>query len=120
MKVLQINTVSGYGSTGRIVLDLTNEMVKQGNDAYISYGHKDSSYQNSFRIGTFLENKLHNVLSRIFDRQGFFTSRGTKKLIKHIVEINPDIIHLHNLHGNYININILFEFFKMRSFFNCS
>ena len=110
MKVLQVNTVSGYGSTGRIVIDLTNEMVKQGNEAFIAYGQKDSTYKNIFRVGSFLENKWHNILSRIFDRQGFFTSRGTKKLIKHIVEINPDIIHLHNLHGNYININILFKF----------
>ena len=110
MRVLQINTVSGYGSTGRIVVDLSNEMFKQGNSAYISYGQKDSSYKNSFRIGSFLENKCHNILSRLFDKQGFFTSSGTKKLIKYIVEINPDIIHLHNLHGNYININFLFEF----------
>lgn len=110
MKVIQINTVSGYGSTGRIVVDLTNEIVKHGNAAFIAYGQKDSSYTNSFRIGTSLENKWHNILSRVFDRQGFFTIRGTKKLIKHIVEINPDIIHLHNLHGNYININILFKF----------
>ncbi|QBO59675.1 glycosyltransferase [Chryseobacterium salivictor] len=110
MKVLQINTVSGYGSTGRIVVDLTKEMVKQGNEAFISYGQKDSKYKNSFRIGTFLENKCHNILSRIFDRQGFYTSRGTNKLIKYINEINPDIVHLHNLHGNYININILFKF----------
>ena len=110
MKVLQINTVYGYGSTGRIVADLTKEINGQGYDAFVAYGQRDSSYSNSFKIGTVIENHIHNLLSRLLDKQGLFSTRGTRKLIKYIVKIKPDVIHLHNLHGNFVNINILFNY----------
>ena len=110
MKVLQINTVSGTGSTGRIVTDLATELNKQGDLCDIAYGQYNSTYTNSYKIGSKIENHLHNIGSRLFDKQGFFSSAGTEKLIAHIKINKPDIIHLHNLHGNYLNITILFNF----------
>jgi glycosyltransferase involved in cell wall biosynthesis len=55
---------------------------------------------------------MHVLLTRIFDKHGFGSVRATKKFINQIVEIDPDVIHLHNLHGYYINIEILFEYLK--------
>ncbi len=110
MKVLQINTVSGYGSTGSICEDIANVLESQGHECYIAYGQLTTSYPKSFKIGTVIENHLHNLGSRIIGKQGYFTKNGTNKLIQYIKEVNPDVIHLHNLHGNYLNLEILLDY----------
>lgn len=110
MKVLMINSVCGYGSTGSICVDIATVLEEQGNECYIAYGQGSTTYPKSFKIGTVVENHLHNIGSRVTGKQGYFTTNGTKKLIRFIKEINPDVIHLHNLHGNYLNLEILFEY----------
>ena len=111
MKVLQINTVSGFGSTGRTCSEISEALREQGHQAYIAYGQRTSLLNGrSFKIGTKLENHYHNVYSRIWGKQGYQTKNGTKKLINYIESINPDVIHLDNLHGNYLNLEILFNY----------
>ena len=110
MKVLMINSVSGYGSTGSICVDIAMELERQGHECFIAYGQISRGYHNEFKIGTTLENHLHNVGSRLLGKQGYFTKHGTKKLVAFIKDYNPDVIHLHNLHGNYLNLEILFEY----------
>lgn len=110
MKVLMINSVSGFGSTGSICVDIALELEKQGHECYIAYGQISRGYKNEFKIGTRLENHLHNVGSRVWGKQGYFTKNGTKKLVEFIKQYNPDVIHLHNLHGNYVNLEVLFEY----------
>jgi putative colanic acid biosynthesis glycosyltransferase len=110
MKVLMINTVSGHGSTGSICTDVASVLEKEGHECYIAYGQLFTNYEKSFKIGTKLENHLHNLGSRLFGKQGYFTKRGTNKLITYINEVDPDVIHLHNLHGNYLNLEILFKY----------
>ncbi len=112
MKVLMINTVAGYGSTGSICEDIANVLEQQGHECYIAYGQLSTSYHKSFKIGTRIENHLHNVGSRLIGKQGYFSKKGTKHLISYIENIKPDVIHLHNLHGNYLNLQILFKFLK--------
>ena len=106
MKVLMINTVSGYGSTGSICIDIASVLENGGYECCIAYGQGTTTYKNSFKIGTKVENHLHNLGSRLFGKQGYFTKRGTNKLITYIKEVDPDVIHLHNLHGNYLNLEI--------------
>ncbi|WP_291122093.1 glycosyltransferase [Empedobacter sp. UBA7620] len=113
MKVLMINSVSGYGSTGSICEDIANVLEQQGHECYIAYGQLSTSYHKSFKIGTRIENHLHNVGRRLIGKQGYYTKRGTTKLIDFIKEYNPDVIHLHNLHGNYLNLEILFDFLNL-------
>lgn len=110
MKVLMINSVSGYGSTGSICEDIATVLEKQGHKCYIAYGQLFTSYPKSFKIGTKLENHIHNIGSRILGTQGYFSRNGTKNLISYIENVKPDIIHLHNLHGNYLNLKVLFEY----------
>lgn len=113
LKVLQINSVCGIGSTGRIVTDIHNILVEQGYDSYIAYGRsKAFNCNNTVKIGNKLDNYFHAAKTRIFDLHGFGSKTATKIFIKKIEEINPDIIHLHNIHGYYLNIEILFEFLK--------
>ena len=115
MKVLQINTVCGILSTGRICADLAEVLESQGYECKIAYGRMSvpEKYQKyAIKIGNRFTIKLDAALTRLFDNAGFNSYFSTKKFIKKIRDYNPDVIHLHNLHGYYINIKVLFEFLK--------
>lgn len=110
MKVLQIN-IFGNLSTGRIAVDIYRTLISEGYQGVIAFARNsvpdDVPY---IKIGNNLGVYCDGVLTRLTDRAGFFSQKATRKLIKEIQEYNPDIIHLHNLHGYYINVEVLFEF----------
>lgn len=111
MKVLQINSVCGYGSTGRIAVDLYHTLKQNGHDSMIAYGRGSTPEDvNAIRIGSDLNVMVHGVMSRLTDKHGFYSKRATKELICKIKDYDPDIIHLHNLHGYYLNIEELFHY----------
>lgn len=113
MKVVQINTVCGIGSTGRITTDLHNALVERGHECLICYGRGDAPEDfKGYRIGTDLDVHLHALYSRITDRTAFASKRATLELLRKIEEFKPDIVHLHNLHGYYIHFEKLFQYLK--------
>ncbi len=115
MKVLQINTVCGILSTGRICTDIAEVLEQHGHECKIAYGRMNvpEKYQKyAIRIGNDLNTKIEGLKTRLFDNAGFNSKMATKKFLKWIEEYNPDIIHLHNLHGYYINVELLFKFLK--------
>lgn len=113
MKVLLLNSVSGFGSTGRICTDIASNLEKKGFEYLIVYGRGESPVQfNSIKIGGNINNYTHVLKTRIFDNHGFNSKRQTLKLVKLIEDYNPDVIHLHNLHGYYLNLSVLFEYLK--------
>lgn len=113
MKILQINSVCGVGSTGRIATDLYKVLEEQGHECKIAYGRGEAPEGiNSIKIGTNLDNYAHVFKTRVFDKHGFGSVNSTKKFIEEVKEYDPDIIHLHNIHGYYINIEILFNYLK--------
>src|SRR5690554_6445846 len=113
MKVLQVNSVCGIGSTGRIATDINNILIEQGHESYIAYGRDlPKNCENAIRIGTKIDNYTHVAKTRLLDKHGFGSIKATKEFINKVIDINPDIIHLHNIHGYYINIEILFDYLK--------
>ena len=110
MKVLLINTVSGYGSTGRLTVDIARALQERGDKAFIAYGQGYTDFDHAFKVGGRLENHLHNIGSRFLGKQGYFSKSGTLDLVNYIETVEPDVIHLGNLHGNYLNLRILFEY----------
>ena len=113
MKVLQINSVCGIRSTGRICTDIAEVLEQQGHECKIAYGRESvpEKYQKfAIRIGKDTNVKLDGIKTRFFDNAGFNSANATKRFISWIKEYAPDIIHLHNLHGYYIHIGLLFEF----------
>ena len=113
MRVLQINSVCGIGSTGRIATDIHDILIGQGHESYIAYGRDLSrNCDTSIRIGNKIDNYLHVALTRVFDKTGFGSKKATLEFIKKIKVLDPDIIHLHNIHGYYINIELLFDYLK--------
>lgn len=111
MRVLQINSVYGKLSTGRIAADLVNVMNQENIEAYVAT--LDTTVK-SPRVYSMSENSLYSksniLLTRLFGRHGFYNRYSTKKLLRHIDSVAPDIIHLHNIHGHYINIKMLFDY----------
>ncbi|MGH1757822.1 glycosyltransferase [Enterococcus gallinarum] len=117
MKVLFINTVGGIGSTGKICVDLYNEISKEGNNCCIAFGRGTLSNDfTQYKIGGRLNVYSHLLASRILDNNGLSSKVATKKFIKFIESFNPDIINIHNLHGYYLNYKILFDFLKTKKY----
>lgn len=113
MKVFQINTVCGVGSTGRIATDLYHVLKKEGHSCCIAYGRgKAPADVDSYKIGSTADFYLHTFFSRFTDGEGLFSEGATRGLLKKIQKYDPDIIHLHNIHGHYLNYPILFRFLK--------
>ena len=116
MKVLFINGVCGFRSTGKICADLADRLEETGHEAKIAYGRESyvpEQYQKyAVRIGKDIDLKLHAISARLFDNSGFGSVNATKIFLKGLEEYNPDIIHLHNIHGYYVNIELLFNYLK--------
>ena len=111
MKLLQINSVANIGSTGRIAEQIGQAAMKAGWESYIAYGREAGQSQSHLiKIGSQLDVMWHGVVTRLFDRHGLASKRATKKFVSQIKEIQPDIIHLHNIHGYYLNYEVLFEY----------
>lgn len=116
MRVLIINSVCGHGSTGKICGDIAEQLIRQGHECKIAYGRSgeipEHLSQYSYRIGNDFEVKLHGLKTRLFDTHGFGSTNATKQFVSWVKEYNPDVIHLHNLHGYYIDVEVLFDFLK--------
>ena len=115
MKILMINTVCGITSTGRICTDLAQALDKEGHEVKIAYGREpvpDQFSKYAVRIGADLDVKIHGLKTRFFDKTGFGSKKSTIEFIEFVREYNPDIIHLHNIHGYYINMEVLFKYLK--------
>ncbi|VEU79986.1 glycosyltransferase [Haploplasma axanthum] len=115
MRVLQINSVCGFGSTGKIMVDIHNLLIENGHESLMFYGrNKASGVDEKYakRFNSKLDILYHTFLTRFFDKHGFGSKRSTRKMIKEIEKFNPDIIHIHNIHGYYLNIELLFNYFK--------
>jgi len=110
-KILQINTVCASGSTGWIVEKNGHSAIIHGWESYIAFGRWSSKSGSCLiRIGSKTNILYHVLLTRILDKHGLGSVKSTYKFINQIERINPDIIHLHNIHGYYLNIKILFKY----------
>lgn len=110
MKIVQINAVYEYSSTGRIVKELSNYISRSGHKSYVFCTNIVDTKNNIFCMGTKLGRKIHAILSRITGLQGYFSTISTYKVLRQLSKISPDIVHLHNLHANYINVNLLLDY----------
>lgn len=113
MKIVEINTVNGTGSTGKIAVALYKLAENNSYTPYIAYGRgKSPEGIQGFKIGNICDFGIH-VLSNFFlGNSGFASKYVTKKFLKWLDTVQPDILHLHNLHGFYIHIGMLFDYIK--------
>lgn len=114
MKLLQINSTLNTTSTGRIAEEIGLRAIERGYESYAAcYRLGDGgSSSNVLEIGSSIDRYLHGIKTRVFDRHGFGSIGATGELVETIRKINPDVIGLHNLHGYYLNIEVLFNYLK--------
>ncbi|MBR5912355.1 MAG: glycosyltransferase [Bacteroidales bacterium] len=109
--VLQINSCANWGSTGKIAEQINQAAAHRGWKTYLAYGREVNPSQSELiHVGNKASQAIALAEARLFDNDGLSNRRATQRLVKTIMAIKPDIIHLHNLHGYYINYRILFEY----------
>lgn len=112
MRIAQINVTSEL-STGRIATELCRQAMKRGHQALLCHARGLSpSDVPSLVIGSRLDTCIHAALARLTDRSGFFSRRATRRLVAQLKQYQPDLIHLHNLHGYYLHLPTLFNYLR--------
>lgn len=114
MRILQVNTVYKEKSTGRTCMEVEKALVARGYQCCTAYGVGKKYGGNTYRIDTKLEYYVHNILSQLTGLEGYFSTFATKRLIKFIDQYNPDVVHLRNLHGHYINLPMFFKYLQRK------
>lgn len=118
LTILQINSLN-FGSTGNIMLDIDKKLQEHGHNSLVAYAksrtNKNKKLDNSILIGGIVERNLHIQLASYTGLNGRFSTFGTKRLLKEIDKVKPNVIHLHNLHNCYINLEILFNYVKEKN-----
>lgn len=109
--IFQINVTANWGSTGKISESICCAASHNGWECYVAYGrYANISASNLIKVGNRLDTYIHYAFDRLLDKEGLGSVRATKKLIKQIAAIKPDIVQLHNIHDHYLNYQILFEY----------
>lgn len=114
LKLLQINTCITQ-STGRIAQQIGEKAIDEGWESYIACPARApivASKSKLIKIGSKADQYFHALMTRVFDCCGFLSKYATRQLIKKIDNIKPNVVQLHNLHGYYLNIPILFDYLK--------
>jgi glycosyltransferase involved in cell wall biosynthesis len=117
MKIVHINSTFNKGSTGRILYDIHNLLKENNIITKVFYGRiKQDNDDDIYYFGNKISNLIHGFITRLFDMHGRGSIFYTNQLIRKIKNISPDIVHIHNIHGYYLNYPILFNFFKKSTF----
>lgn len=112
MRIVQINTFP-YKATGNIMMNIHGLLTDAGHESYVVWSRgRKAENDHEIVMDDDLGVKLHGIYTRLTDRTGFASKIATRKLVKRLREIKPDIIHLHNIHGYYINLPLLFNYIK--------
>ena len=111
--IIQVNTYDG-GSTGSIARNIKNQVRQTNGESYFFYGrdsyhHETHLYERKIQTSE-LHTFWHVLVTRLCDKHGLGSRIATHRFVKQIKELKPDIIHLHNIHGYYLNYKILFEY----------
>ena len=112
MKIVQINTTCGVGSTGKICTGISQLLTENFIENYILYSNMTNGYKLGIPCSNAQYIKTQAIKSKLFGGYGFYSKQATQKIIKELERIQPDIIHIHNIHGHDCNIELLFKYFK--------
>lgn len=109
MKYVQINAYSG-GWADSIIFKKHRELVALGDESWVFWGRGNREQDEHLqRIASYPEVCLDALRTRLDGKPGFHSKAVTRRLLKKLDEIDPDVVHLHLLLGYYINVEMLFE-----------
>lgn len=114
-RLLQINPVVRVStSTGRIMQEIGELAMQNGWESYVAYSKGRDGIRtcasHTIPIGNKWDTWMHGLETRLLDRHGLASVSVTYDFIKHLKEISPDIVHIHNIHGYFLNYPVLFEY----------
>jgi glycosyltransferase involved in cell wall biosynthesis len=115
MKIFELNTFCGAGSTGRIAVEIADYAAKQGDQTIIGFGAGEPATGTevyALRIGGKAGRKWHGALRKLMDMEGYGSALATRRLIRFLSQYHPDVVHLHNIHGCYVNHRLLFSYLR--------
>lgn len=112
MKIVQINATCGAGSTGKICVAISNKLSLRETENYILYSSGNSDCPLGIKYAVKRSLKLQTLASRTFGNFGFEARGITKRLVKELEKIKPDIIHIHNIHSHNCNLEVLFDYIR--------
>lgn len=114
MKYLFINSVAGFGSTGRIAAEKCRELMRDGHECVLAFGRDKANCEDiqTIQIGSALDYKIHGIRCRLLDDHGFGSRAATQRFLHWVRKYDPDVIWLHNIHGYYIHIGLLFDYLR--------
>lgn len=113
MKIVQINTVFGTGSTGNIVADIYKLSDQAGFEPLVAFGRgKIPNNIHGYKIGNFLDFTGHVLINFFQGKSGFGSKTVTRHFLDWLDEIKPNILHLHNIHGFYLHVGLLFDYIR--------
>lgn len=112
MVIVQIASAS-TGGIGRLTRDISDVLNQKGISNYIAYGRGEIfDSERDYMFGSRTEILMHGALTRLTDKTGLYSKNGTLQLLEFLDRVKPNIIQLHNLHGYYLNYEILFQYIK--------
>lgn len=115
MKVVQLNTVCDTGSTGTISASLYRLAESENIESYFAYGRNSApTHFRAYRIGNKVDFILHVLINFFEGKSGFGSKYVTRKFLSWLDSVRPDVIHIHNLHGFYVNVSLLFSYIKQK------
>lgn len=112
MRTVQINTACGVGSTGKICVGISESLSANGTENYILHSGDPSGYPLGISCADRRYIKIQALKSRLFGNYGFNSQSATRKMIGELERINPDIVHIHNIHSHDCNLEMLFSYLK--------
>lgn len=115
MKVVQINSVCGSGSTGKICVSISELLTEKGIENYVLHATDGNRHSASVQYMSSFEVKVQALKAKACGNYGFQSKGATKRLIKKLEEISPDIVQLHNLHGHNVHLGELFSYLKFKN-----
>ena len=110
-RLLQINVTANWGSTGKIVEQIGQLAIENGWESYIAYGRMvNPSKSRLVKVGSFIDVYIHYLESLFLDNEGLASRRATKRFLREVDKIKPDVVHLHNIHDHFMNYAMLLNY----------
>lgn len=110
-RLLQINVTANWGSTGKIAEQIGICAMSHGWESYIAYGRMMNPSQSKLiKIGSQWDVYEHYAENLLLDNEGLASRKATKAFLHQIDKIQPDVVHLHNIHDHYLNYRLLFSY----------
>ena len=116
MRILYINVICKHGSTGKITYDLYTQCKDDGHEAVVCYGRGPKLKEpDVYKFGLDWETNLHALLTRLTGVNGCWSFFSTRRLLKFMDAFKPDVVHLHEPHAYFVNLQPLYDYFAKRN-----